>query len=332
MKINFIVPPVRGGVTDFADVLSARLSEKYEVTIFTWSGQMSGPELDLALNADYVCLQYSGYGYANRGVPFWLLRALRQRRGRIKHLCVFFHELYAFEPFWSSAFWYSPFQRYTVASLARLSDAWLTNRQASADWLRARTTAKPNAVLPVFSNVGEAPVGLTAGRDRIVVFGGAALRAATYRAAGSALFQWANERGLTVHDLGPDLQDVELSQCLKTNGVVCHGRLSAEAVSTLLVRCQYGVLAYHSAFMAKSGSLAAYCAHGVVPLIFNEGHCERDGLRVGVNCLQGLPAETIDADKRAALSQAAWAWYQPHGVQAHVNVLLGILHSFEHEK
>src|SRR5262245_52331834 len=58
-------------------------------------------------------LHYVGYGYADRGCPFWLVQGLEQwrRRGGGRRLVTMFHELYAFGPPWRSSFWTMPLQR-----------------------------------------------------------------------------------------------------------------------------------------------------------------------------------------------------------------------------
>jgi len=322
MKFYLIVPPVQGGVSDFAKVLSSKLLTKHDVRILVWEQRMTESQLDEVTDADCVYLQYSGYGFSMRGAPLWLLLALRKRRHRIKHFCVFFHELYAFGPIWSSAFWLSPLQRYIAARLARLSDAWLTNRQASATWLNTHSDLRPYTVLPVFSNVGEASACPVAKKRCVVIFGGASLRAATYHAAGPALFRWAAANSMSVHDVGPSLQDAKLAELLVAQGVTSYGIQSPGVISALLATSQYGVLAYHPEYLAKSGVLAAYCAHGVVPVLVNDGSCELEGLIAGVNYLQGLPSGLIDDTSRAELAQAAWSWYQPHRIRAHADAFL----------
>ncbi|MBC7405386.1 MAG: hypothetical protein H7252_06855 [Cytophaga sp.] len=216
-------------------------------------------------------------------------------------------------------------QRYIAQRLAVMSDFWITNRQASAQWLRRFAGDKPNAVLPVFSTVGEMPTFLFERASTIVIFGSAALRTAAYRAAGSVLFSWARERGFELHDIGPIINDPILSSALTNAGVVQHGRLEAAEVSKQLSNAMLGILAYPVDYVAKSSVFAAYCAHGVCPVLISKHYAPSDGLMAGTHYLAGLPLGATQHGMVRNIGSAAWNWYQPHRITAHVNTLKRLL-------
>jgi hypothetical protein len=270
-------------------------------------------------------LHYSGYGYAKRGAPLWLSNKVKIDRPNIKLFGVFFHELYAFGPPWGSAFWLSPVQRHIARRLAEMSDFWITNRESSALWLRQFAGDKPHAVLPVFSNVGEIAEYTSARAKKIVVFGSAALRLSTYRAAGEALFSWASEQGLELHDIGPAITDPAISASLKRAGVIEHGRLELREVSNQLADAAFGIVAYPVDYVAKSGVFAAYCAHGVCPILISKNYVPSDGLMAGIHYLAGLPLGAIQHSIVKNIGSTAWNWYQPHRIMAHVNTLKQLL-------
>ncbi|MBI5430570.1 MAG: hypothetical protein HY938_08955 [Nitrosomonadales bacterium] len=273
---------------------------------------------------DTVVLQMSGYGYARRGAPLWLLRELEARRNDIKTLGIYFHELYAFGPPWSSSFWLSPVQRHIASRLAELSDFWMTNREGSAQWLRRYAGDKPHAVLPVFSNVGESIKLPAIGLPRIVVFGSAGLRQASYQAAGDELFSWAKSASLEIHDIGPPIADTQLDEILCANGVIQHGRLDEREVGSLMEGAQFGLLAYPAEYVAKSSVFAAYCAHGICPVVISKNYVQADGLVADNHYLTEVP------DAKAMLSApniglAAREWYRPHNLESHATMLLNYI-------
>ena len=225
--------------------------------------------------SDALVLQYSGYGYANRGAPVWLANAVREYGGVVG---VYFHELFAWGPPWTSSFWLSPLQRRVARRLARRADFWMTNSDVSAVWLRRFAAGKPHAVLPVCSNVGESERRPSVRAPRIVVFGRAGLRIATYRASADYLFGWAREQSLEVHDVGPLITDGEIAKTLRKNGAVQHGELKADQVSRMLEDSAFGAVAYPVTTVAKSGVFAAYCAHGVCPVLISRGYSVASGL------------------------------------------------------
>ena len=213
----------------------------------------------------------------------------KRRREHIKTLGIFFHELYAFGPPWSSSFWLSPMQRHIARRLAEVSDFWMTSREGSAQWLRQYAGDKPHAVLPVFSTIGEPDSIAQARSPRIVVFGSAGLRRATYQAAGDKLFAWAKQASLEIHDIGAPITDAQLAVTLRANGVIQHGRLGDEAIRRLMQDALFGLLAYPVEYVAKSSVFAAYCAHGICPLLISNNYAQADGLEAGRHYLPGVP-------------------------------------------
>jgi hypothetical protein len=320
--IHLAVPIQRsGGVFDFATRLGEALGTTAQVvhlsrkTVRDWK----------IAPGDDVVLQMSGYGFQKRGAPLWLLDELRARRGEIRKLGVFFHELYAFGPLWSSSFWLSPVQRHIARQLAKLSDFWLTSREESARWLLLADPLKPHEVLPVFSNVGESDKAAKPPSRRVAVFGGPGLRLATYRAAGPKLFEWARSCQLEVHDVGSALPDAEMSRQLAAQGAVMHGCLNEAQVGHVMRKSDFGLLAYPVEYVAKSGVFASYCAHGACPILISDNYRQTDGLTPGVQYIAGIPADGTARDLHARIGQAAWDWYQPHQLQRHVDVLRRLL-------
>ena len=271
---------------------------------------------------DALMVQYSGYGYANRGAPVWLANAVDDYPGVVG---VYFHELFAYGLPWTSSFWLSPLQRRVARRLARRVDFWMTNRNVSAHWLRRFAGDKPHAVLPVFSNVGESKTRPPTSARRIVVFGGSGQRLATYHATADYLFSWARRQSLKVHDIGPLITNVEIAKTLRKNGVVQHGKLEAGQVSRILTESAFGVSAYPVESLARSGVFAAYCAHGVCPVLISQKYSNADGLKPAIHYISGIPTEPVSELERRKIGRAAWEWYQPHGAGSHAATLRRLL-------
>ncbi|CAG0958838.1 hypothetical protein GEOBC_00612 [Geobacteraceae bacterium] len=320
--IQIIVPPRQdGGVFDFAcqlrDALGLDVTALVHLAKATAAGWEVGP-------TDVVVLQLSGYGFSKRGAPLWLLHELEERRKHIKTLGVFFHELYAFGPPWSSSFWLSPVQRHIARRLAELSDFWMTNREGSAGWLRRYAGGKPHAVLPVFSTIGEPDTFAQVRLPRIIVFGSPGLRRATYQAAGDRLFTWARQASLELHDIGAPIQDVRLNAAFQANRVVQHGRLADHEIRILMGNALFGLVAYPVEYVAKSSVFAAYCAHGLCPILFSEKYYVTDGLILGEHYLRDIPGASGLADYHS-IRKAAWLWYQAHNLSRHQTTIKDLI-------
>ena len=309
-----LVPRVEGsnGLADY----SYRLSPSSTILEASRTGDLPAWE---TLGPTLI-LHYSGYGYAVNGAPAALVgqceswRAADSRR----RLLVVFHELFARQPPWRKGFWWAPWQRHLLRRLITICDGGLSTLELHTSWLR-RQGLEPYATLPVPSNVGEtlSPLPLAQRRRHLVVFGGRSQRQAAY--AGLLREPQLLERlAITaIHDVGPPLEQHPRHHQLP---VQCHGVLGPVQVAELLGQSLLGAVSYPLPFLAKSGIFAAFCAHGILPLVFHAGRThgvQADGLRDGHHFItpawlraQAGPATAIAAD--TPIAAAAWRWYQPH--------------------
>lgn len=313
--MNIVLPNKTGGLLGYAEELRAAIGPSTcRLTFLDRSTKLEGESL---------FLQYSGYGFANRGAPLWLLKTLRRDRGRIGRLGVYFHELYASKPPWSSAFWLSPVQRHIVRALVEESDYWITSCSSYHDWLSRRGANKPNALMPMFSTIGE-PKAIAKKSKRAIVFGTPAVRGETYRAFKSSLEEWVSQEVIDVIDVGAPIRDVATSLILKRCNVKQYGRQPAEIVSSLLAESQYGLLSYDTQRLAKSSVFAAYAAHAVCPVISSKNALAVDGLSPGIQYQFGLPTSMTSDRDSLEIGKAAQSWYLPHGIAQHVDCIASL--------
>lgn len=306
-----IVPPGPGGVRDYAGLLGQALDAPLVEL---------GPQMPVdGYGGRLLCLHFSGYGYQSRGVPLWLVRAMRDMRPRFDSIGIVFHELFAVGPPWGSAFWLTGMQKRIAKDLLAMADFWITSREESARWLLAASARPvPHKVLPIFSNVGE-PAAIDGPRKpRIVVFGSAGVRANVYQWRDGEIFRSAQRNRLEIHDIGPSFASPsDIALRLAAHGAVVHGKLPAEAVSAVLSESRYGALAYPASDVAKSSVFPAYCAHGLCPVLLCPSYDTKDGLIADRHYLRGFQAVDEARIDPEAVGQAAWGWYEPHRVSVH---------------
>lgn len=306
-----LIPPGPGGVRDYAALLGPALGAPlFELAADTPVAGLSGPLL---------CVHFSGYGYQKRGLPTWLLHTLREMKPRFGKLGIVFHELFAVGPPWGSAFWLSGMQRRLARDLLGLADFWLTSRESSARWLLdTRIQPAPHRVLPVFSNVGE-PASIDSPReDRIVVFGSQGVRANVYEWNDGEVFRHASRQGLQLHDIGPSFAPGSaLAKRLAEQGAVAHGKLDSAEVSALLSSAKFGAATYPIDAVAKSSVFAAYCAHGLCPILLSRDYGAHDGLVRDRHYASGFDAAARGSLDPLQIGREARAWYEPHGISMH---------------
>lgn len=336
-----VAPTERGGVFDYLQCLGAQWSQAERPSHVIALSKALARERSLEARVADCCrlggqaeagdpvtvvLHFSGYGYAQRGLCFWLLhelQALRRRRQGSLHLVIVFHELFATGPPWRSAFWVSDAQAWIARRLARMADAVWTNTASHADWLRgAADKGIPLHARPVFSNVGE-PMHTPPLNERAphaVVFGSAPTRQRTFAA---------------LQGLEPALKALGVEALIEagsgdasppTTFLPCRhaGRLSPEALGTLLMSSRFGLVDYAAHGLAKSGVFAAYAAHGCVALNTSPLVANGDGLRPGRDYVMLAEAAGLPPSAQQTMADRLYCWYQAHRLEHQAKELLAL--------
>jgi hypothetical protein len=155
-----------------------------------------------------------------------------------------------------------------AAGLAKLSDAIVTNREQSAEWLRKHVSGhKPVRMQPVFSNVGE-PETVPAFEERepyAVVWGGQE-KNEFYEKYHMKISQIISTKNLNrIVDIGvqPSTRTIKLFGNIQISH---QGFLKSEDISKHLLSAKYGFLYRNPQALTKSGVMAAYFAHGLSTL------------------------------------------------------------------
>lgn len=321
------LPDALGGVADYASLLlSAIALDRTPSAALTVRGGRSGQERMRRcadhlverledLGAQHVLLHYSGYGYAKRGLCFWLSEGLsRWRKGNPhRRLLLIAHELYATGWPWRSSFFTALPQRAIARKLVHTADAAILTSAATAAAVRRWRPSLTPLVLPVFSNIG-APDALPAWEERAphaVVFGGPARRTKVYDALArrpDVAHRLVSDAS-RILDIGPPGPRIpaQIGGC----PVDVLGPLPAEAASAHLKGARYGLLAYRHHVLTKSGIFAAYTAHGLAAINLGSGTGLSHGLQAGREFLTAdtFAAAHIPPQETAA---AGRLWYQNH--------------------
>jgi hypothetical protein len=95
------------------------------------------------------------------------------------------------------------------------------------------------------------------------------------------------------------------------------GSVPGAQLAALLGRCRAGFLRYDAASLAKSAVFAAYCAHGVAPVVAEGGGRPSDGMAPGREYLVAGDAHALSRDL-SRLVAASRRWYSGHDVAHHV--------------
>jgi hypothetical protein len=332
------LPPATGGLSDSSLLVAKELRDSHQIhSRFVvgdpaWHGSreiegfFAEPTPDrtpggllktLGDASQTVLLHYVGYGYATRGCPFWLIDGLTQwRKKRDKWLVTIFHELWAFGPPWRSSFWTHPCQKSLTKRLANATDRCQTSMNMCRKILESIAPRHLGRIpaLPVFSTVGEGDTWrhLDERKRQMVVFGGPSLRTKTYSQHSKQLVDACSALQIEcILDIGPPIgikPDLPLP-------VIVMGKQSAKEICRLLSESMAGFVSYSDAYLAKSSIFAAYCAHGLLPIVARQNRSGLDGIRVGSEYLTALTlSDYIGATEMQAIADRARAWYEKHSL------------------
>lgn len=348
------LPPAIDGLGDYALNLARQLRQDFGIATHflvgdpTWTGNheiegfLISQVTDRSANSflsplpsgkSTVLLHYVGYGYAQRGCPFWLVDGLQHWRTASSnhHLVTMFHELYYGSRFpWTSTFWLSPWQRNLVARLASLSDRAITSTQLYANILHKLSQGKHTDIsaIPVFSNVGEFKnfLPLVKRHRHLVVFGGRNRRLRIYQHSLAVLSRTCKMLKIKeVVDIGAET-GLPLSP---VNGVqiVEMGQQSASAISTILSNSLAGFLDYNPDFMAKSTIFAAYCAHGMLPVNTCCNTLPIDGIESKKHYWipEEQPTKLSNSRELQAIADNAYTWYKSHELTTQAKIFANLL-------
>jgi hypothetical protein len=303
MTIFQIVPQTPGtldGVGDYAlNLARALLADHGYETIFAVAKTTETKAndefrviagLDAALeripSCDHVILHYANYGYQSRGVPFRLRNFARELRRKLRGRWITtFHELYAFGPPWKSAFWLYPLQARIARDIIDSSDVCVVSSNTIEEAIHQCDEQKPVRVVPVMSNFGE-PTALHLDEKsprHWAICGGTDLILRSLRS-------FLDVQAFIPPAFLPDQLDVfggresdAIRQCVRTIkktlcGVSCRYQpeITAGDAGEILRGCSFAWIDYFGegkvwpAMIFKSGSFAACCAHGVLPVVSHQ--------------------------------------------------------------
>ncbi len=275
-----------------------------------------------------VLLHYVGYGYAKRGCPVWLVKALENWKSKTTNsrLITMFHEVYASGyPPWTSSFWLSSLQKKLAARLALLSDRCLTSKQLYAEILYQISRGQQQQIpaIPVFSNIAEPQQvpPLVKRQPQLVVFGRSSNRLEIYQNYSAVLSSICELLKIQkILDIGPPI-DLRLSS-IKTVPIVKMGSQPAAKISEILLNSQIGFINYSPNSLAKSGVFAAYCAHGLLPVNTEQSTSPIDGIEPGKHYwfLNDQTAVYKIGVELQAIADNAFAWYQTHNLSVHAKM------------
>ena len=275
-----------------------------------------------------IIVHFSAYPYFNTslkgslgfGTPFWLIDALRSvvKSQQLK-LVVMFHELPKL--YWKQFYVFdflNPIQCIVSRRLARMADTVLTSstkfQAVLSTWI-----GKDVPKISIFSSMGEPEsiIPLRMRQRRLIIFGGSA-RARIYNNHSPALIQSCQLLDINeIYDIGSTLTLPDYSQAgidLRSIGFRSPTEIS-ELLSTSLAGCiDYTPFPGN---LGKSSVFAAYCAHGLVPILTRYNPSEVDDLYNDRHYLVlGSELAILNLDRLQIVADNADRWYRGHTTQA----------------
>jgi hypothetical protein len=100
------------------------------------------------------------------------------------------------------------------------------------------------------------------------------------------------------------------------------GILAPEQISALMQEAIAGFISFIPPdYLAKSGVFAAYCAHGLLPILAQRATKPMDGLLIGKHYWVSKPGHSISLATGQCIADNAHAWYSGHRLYAHAQTI-----------
>ena len=304
-----IVPRLQAsfcGLYDHANVIKKELENiGLDVEISVW-------EFDQSCRRNTpILLEYTPLAYSRIGFSWLLLTQLLRWRLNGCRVITYFHEL----PFPNGRGLKKQIavylQQIYCSLLAAASSHSLVNQLQGWRWLQLLCGGHRLSFLPTCSNVGESDsVATPANRPlQVVVFGSPGKR----RHAHTLVASLGGYRRL----FGPQVQVVDIGEPLDlalelVSEVNILGPLSSEEVQGHLLASRFGFFYAEPNQFSKSGVYAAYCAHGVIPIMAHSAS--------GKPSCYLTPEDITTSSYRFLNPEVVWTssrqWYQQFSVSA----------------
>jgi len=218
---------------------------------------------------DCVLMHYGPYAYSRDGRPAAFTEVIEEL-AQSARLLVFLHEICAGGMPWKKAFWTRREQQASASTLLRIADVAFTSNPLYLLWARPlNSTGREIIQVPIFSNIGE-PEGLRplAQRTRrLVIFGQLVTRLRLYKDWRKTLEEVCRKLRIeTIVDVGSGESPQIPTEILGVK-VVRSGWMEEEQLSELMADSIAGIIGYWPDVWQKSGVIAAYQAHALVPIM-----------------------------------------------------------------
>ena len=218
---------------------------------------------------DCALLHYGPYAYSRNGAPAEFVEEIEELAEDTR-LLVFFHELYSSGPPWKRAFWTNSQQRNSVVRLLQMADVAFTSNAKYMQRLAAlNATGSKLIKIPIFSNIGEPeklrPLALRS--RQLVIFGQLPTRVRLYREHRQALEDVCRKLRIEkVIDVGSGKSE-HIPKIVAHAQVRSTGWMDENQLSSLMADSIAGVVGYWPDVWEKSGVMASYQAHALVPIL-----------------------------------------------------------------
>jgi hypothetical protein len=232
-----------------------------------------------------------------------------------------FHEVATSGYPWTTAFWSSFGQKAIARRLAGLSDAIVTNSRYHKQAIEALGIDREIICGPVFSNVGELTANPAQGgrTHAAVLFGSEPLRRQALRRSPPAAWRRLRAFG-DIIEIGSGGRVGRAE-----DGFEWRGELPPADLSRVLSRAKFGIVGHEGICLAKSGSFAAYAAHGCAPIVAQPAGAEGDGLIIGRHMFDAHDMGAVTEGAVARVGQAVFDWYQDHTVAMQAETFMKLL-------
>ena len=266
-NIKIITPSEHGGVLDYSININNALIKKGFNSSIKKINKFNKKKITIK-RGENVILQMSGYGFQEKGIPFWLVRQVKEIKKLTSSFGIYFHEISInYKISKPQSIIIMLLQKYINICLLRYCNYFITSNSVYEKWLKKNSSNIKNYLAPTISNINLSLKNIRKDKSIVIIFGTSSTRINIYQNHFDTLKKWISENNLILCDVGPKIKDKKINNLIKSDpNIKIYGKLSSKSIQNLFSKAYLGIFSLPDNLINKSGTFATYCKFKICPI------------------------------------------------------------------
>jgi len=321
-NIKIITPSEHGGVLDYSININNALIKKGFNSSIKKINKFNKKKITIK-RGENVILQMSGYGFQEKGIPFWLVRQVKEIKKLTSSFGIYFHEISInYKISKPQSIIIMLLQNYILICLLRYCNYFITSNSVYEKWLKKNSLNIKNYLAPTISNINLNLKNIKKDKSIVVIFGTSPTRINIYQNHFDILKRWISENNLFLCDVGPKIKDKRINDLIKGNpNIKIYGKLSSKSIQNLFSRAYLGIFSLPDNLINKSGTFATYCKFKICPINLKDFDI-KNKKKINKRFLNFLPNNNVYNYQISNINKYNFKFSIKNNIRSHMEIYL----------